>query len=337
MPSTTVVQVSSSSPETAIVRQAAQILREGNLVAFPTETVYGLGADALNHFAVEKVFQAKGRPADNPLIVHIASFDQISEIVREVPPPARTLADCFWPGPLTLVMKKTRSVPDIVTAHLDSVAVRIPRHPVTLALLRELGRGMVGPSANRSGRPSPTEAQHVIDDLAGRVDYILDAGPTEIGVESTVLDVTRHPPLILRQGGLSRETIEAIVGNVTVAVSEHDLARSPGTRHRHYAPNPKVVLVAEGNARHFAELVKGAHADGARVGAIVHSERLDRHGVDRSFRVEDPSPEAFARLLFRAMRDLEKEGVDLLIIEEVKEQGIGAAVMDRLRRASSHP
>src|SRR3989304_5735813 len=242
MPETKLIIMSLEKPDLEGLKEAADILRKGGLVVFPTETVYGLGADAVNADAVKRVFDAKGRPPDNPLIVHIADRHQLIDLADEVPEKGQRLAKEFWPGPLTLVVKRTFLVPDIVTAGLDTVGIRMPDHPVALALIEEFEGGIVGPSANLSGRPSPTSAQHAMDDLKGRGDVVLNAGPTEIGIESTVLDVTVDPPVILRWGGLHKESLEDIIGPVRGAADVELLKRSPGTRHRHYAPRAPVVL-----------------------------------------------------------------------------------------------
>ncbi len=319
-----------------MIEAAAEILHAGGLVAFPTETVYGLAADALNETAVKKVFGAKGRPSDNPLIVHVSNSDQLFDLVDEMPEKGEVLAKKFWPGPLTLIVKRTFLVPDIVTANLDTVAVRMPKHPVALALIGKLDRGIVGPSANLSGRPSPTTAAHVIADLAGRIDLVLDAGPTEIGVESTVVDVTIDPPVILRFGGLPKEKIEDTIGPTQVSEVEELLRRSPGTRHRHYAPRAKIILVEEGNRHEFARLLKLHRQQGKKVAGIVHSSSLVNLERGEFFRALPSSVDFFARMLFRLLREMDELGVELLLIESVKEEGLGAAIMDRLRRAASN-
>ncbi len=334
LPDTRLITVSLENPDLNTIAEAADILRQGGLVAFPTETVYGLGADALNQEAVKKVFVAKGRPADNPLIVHFADHGQLIDLVDEIPEKAQALGKEFWPGPLTLVMKKTFLVPDIVTAGLDTVAVRMPDHPVALALIEEFGGGLVGPSANLSGRPSPTTGAHVMEDLRGRIDMIVNSGPVEIGIESTVVDMTVDPPVILRPGGLHRESLEDIVGEMNVTYDADSLRRSPGTRHRHYAPKAKVVLVPEKGNVALSRLLQEYRQQGKTVGCIVHSPELARIESGGFFKVL-PSPiDFFARYLFRTFRELDQEGVDVIIVESVEDRGLGTAVMDRLRKAS---
>ena len=332
---TELVKVTRDFPEDAIVARAAEILRTGGLVAFPTETVYGLGADALNVTAVEKIFRAKGRPADNPLIIHIATIEQLYELGRGIPAAVEKLAAAFWPGPLTVVVRRQAFVPDIVTAGLDTVAVRMPRHPVTLALIKKLSSGIVGPSANLSGKPSPTTAEHVYDDLKGSIDLILDAGPTEIGVESTVVDVTTVPPTILRFGGLIRERIEQIVGTVQSTSEDMAWRRSPGTRHRHYAPRARVVLVKAGGHAELSAALSRYQREGMKVGCIIHSHQLSIRDIGKLSVLLSSNIDEFARLLFDTMRKLDELGVDVILVEEVPEIGLGVAVMDRLRRATA--
>lgn len=334
MPETKLVSISIEDPNMDAIREAAAVLRNGGLVAFPTETVYGLGADALNEDAVRKVFEAKGRPPDNPLIVHIADHRQLVDLADEISEKGQRLAKEFWPGPMTLVVQRTFLVPDIVTAGLSTVGIRMPDHPVALALIEEFDGGIVGPSANLSGRPSPTNSRHVMDDLIGRIDMVLSTGPTEIGIESTVVDVTVDPPVILRSGGLHKESLEDIVGPVRLAADDEMMKRSPGTRHRHYAPKAGVVLVREGSVDEITVKIKEFRQQGKSVGCIVHSHELSKIESGDFFKVL-PSPVDFlARYLYRTLRELDNVGADVILIEEVSESGLGAAVMDRLRRAA---
>jgi L-threonylcarbamoyladenylate synthase len=331
---TKILSVSPTDPDPGAIEQAAEVLRAGGLVAFPTETVYGLGADVLNLEAIKNVFEVKGRPSDNPLIVHVAGTKQLDDIVDEIPDKGKVLGEAFWPGPLTLVMKRTILVSDLVTGGLDTVAVRMPDHPAALALIRAFGEGIVGPSANLSGRPSPTTANHVYDDLRGRVELILDAGPTVIGLESTVVDVTVDPPVILRLGGLTRERIEEVVGTVeTEATGSHGV-RSPGTKHRHYAPKARVILSRMGDPAGFSAVVREQRQLGKNVGCIVHSPLVSRLESGDYFRVLPSSMEIFGRYLFRTLRELDALRVDVIVIEGVEEHGLGATIMDRLKRAA---
>lgn len=334
MTETKLLHIAPGNIDADIIDQAAGTLRRGGLVAFPTETVYGLGADVLNADAVKKVFEVKGRPSDNPLIVHVAGTRQLDDVVDEIPENGKTLAETFWPGPLTLVLKRTILVSDLVTAGLDTVAVRMPDHPVALALIRAFGEGIVGPSANLSGRPSPTTAQHVDDDLRGRIELILDSGPTTIGLESTVVDVTVDPPVILRLGGLTRERIEEAIGKVQTDTSGDRRERSPGTRHRHYTPRAKVVLVPHADTQKLASVLQEQRQAGQKVGCIVHSPLMAKLESGEFYRVLPTSIEIFARYLFRTLRELDAMRVDVIIVEGVDEHGLGATVMDRLRRAA---
>ena len=320
----------------AAIEEASHILQQGGLVAFPTETVYGLGANALDEKAVAKVFEAKGRPSDNPLIVHVAAIDMVTQFVLEIPDKGVTLAREFWPGPLTLVLKRRQNVPNLVTAGLETVAMRVPNHPVTLELLKKFNGGIVGPSANTSGKPSPTTADHVYHDLHEKIEMILDAGPTVIGVESTVIDVTVDPPVILRIGGLSREKIEATIGEIHWTNSEDLLKRSPGTRHRHYAPNARVVLFRKEDTGAFNALIHREKKSKNKIGAITYSKNLREIEATSTHITLESSVEYFARNLFRAIRELDRMEVDVMLIESVDETGLGAAVMDRLRKAAYH-
>ena len=307
----------------AEIAAAAGLLREGQVVGFPTETVYGLGADAFNSEAVGRIFAAKDRPADNPLIVHVADVAGARAVVAEFPPLA-VKAAARWPGALTLVLPRGPRVPDIVTAGGATVGVRVPAHPVALALLREFGGPVAAPSANRSGRPSPTLARHVLADLDGRIPLILDGGATDVGLESTVVDLTRAVPLVLRRGGVTLETLRAALGPVDCLSGQDTeaVARSPGLRHRHYAPRARVVIVAEGEGE---AALRGA----GRAGLIA------RRVVDGEFvRVLPASPEGFARGLFAALRELDELGLERIVVEGIDEAGLGAAIMDRLRRAA---
>jgi L-threonylcarbamoyladenylate synthase len=308
----------------AAIARAAEVLQRGGLVAFPTETVYGLGADALDAAAVGKIFAAKGRPADNPLIVHVAAPEQARALARAVPPAAEQLMS-LWPGPLTLVLPRAPVVPDATTAGQDTVAVRIPGHPAALALLRACGRPLAAPSANRSGRPSPTTAQHVLADLDGVVEVILDGGPCAVGLESTVVDATRPVPMVLRMGGLPLEALRTVVGAIDMLSGQDPeaMSRSPGLRHRHYAPRARVVLVAPGEA---------AALGGPTV--AVMSQQPRPPGFVGRWQVMPTALEGYAQELFAALRELDAPEVETIVVETVPEVGLGRAIADRLRRAA---
>ncbi len=324
---------------------ASNLLREGELVAFPTETVYGLGADALNPDAVLSVFAAKGRPADNPLIVHIFDRSQL-EPLCEIPDRASILMDAFWPGPLTLLFPRKRSVPDQVTAGLPTVAIRMPSHPVAAALLKTCAIPVAAPSANRSGRPSPTTALHVLEDMKGRIPLILDGGPCDVGLESTVLDLCHGSPVILRPGGITRDMIMdvlgeevAVAGSVLRPLQPGEKALSPGMRYRHYAPSGTVTLV-DGNTDRVVAVMKQMClqdiADGRRSCVLCFSEHVPL--LSGCF-PHDMGPAEnhaeIARRLFDILRRLDQEGMETIYSEVIPPEGVGLAVMNRLGRASS--
>jgi L-threonylcarbamoyladenylate synthase len=302
-------------------------------VAFPTETVYGLGADAMNESAVRKIFEAKGRPADNPLIVHVGGPGDVERVAEGVSADAFRLIERFWPGPLTLVLKRKAEVPAIVSAGLPTIAVRMPASAIALELIRRAGTPIAAPSANRSGRPSPTSAAHVLEDLGGRIDMIIDGGQTQVGIESTVLDMSGGTPTILRPGWVTREQIAEVTGPVLEPASEADLRRSPGTRYRHYSPRARVLLVTGGTPA-LLERICRRGLKTFPVGLISHT-RIE---------IDDPNFHAihleksagdYARSIYGALRELEGEGAGEIVVEGIDETGEGAAVMERLRRAAS--
>lgn len=307
------------------IAEAAAIVRAGGLVAFPTETVYGLGALATDAGAVARAFAAKARPADNPLIVHVASLAELRGIAAPLGPLASTLAARWWPGPLTLVVAAHPALPRVVTGGLDTVAVRIPAHAAAAALLAAVGAGVAAPSANRSGRPSPTTSAHVLADLGADIDAVIDGGATAVGVESTVVDARGSAPIVLRDGAVTRAQL-----GLDDADIDHDaeVQRSPGSRHRHYAP-ACTVRGAEPGA--VAAVVAAAVATGARVGVIATAPVAAPAVTVALFR----DAEDLARRLYAALRDAEAAGVDLVVVETVPETGVGRAVMDRIRRASA--
>jgi L-threonylcarbamoyladenylate synthase len=310
------------------IRRAAVAIRRGELVAFPTETVYGLGANALNAEAVAKIYKAKGRPSDNPLIVHVDGAE-MAERAAKMNWMARFLTESFWPGPLSLVLNATGEVPDITRGGLPTVALRMPDNEIALALIRASQVPIAAPSANRSGRPSPTDAAAVRYDVGESVAYILDGGPTEIGVESTVLDVTGATPVILRPGGLSRERIEERLGMKVLMPEDADAAerkRSPGTRYRHYAPKIPLILAHSGEEARIAE------SEGKKWAWLGMREPSG----EPSLKVIFSDTGEYAKELFRALRALEKSGAELIIAEEPESAGIGLALRDRLVRAAGN-
>ena len=334
------VSVDPEAPDARVLARAGAILRAGGLVAFPTETVYGLGAHALDAAAVRRIYEAKGRPDYNPLIVHVADTDAAGRVAREVPERARLAARAFWPGPLTLVLPKRDGVPDIVTAGLDSVAVRVPAHPVALALLRASGLPIAAPSANRFTELSPTTAAHVVKGLGDRVDLVLDGGPTSVGIESTVVDLTGERPVLLRPGLVSREALERVLGPVALPaeVPEGEAPRaSPGMIERHYAPRAELRLVT-GDARALLALAVTLEAQGHRVGVVAlggagASEAADTLPPGR-WRALPDDPAGFAREVYATLHDFDDLGLDLVLVQEVPAGDAWAGVRDRLQRAS---
>jgi L-threonylcarbamoyladenylate synthase len=330
---TLLLQIRAEQPQEDLIQQAASVICGGGLVAFPTETVYGLGADAMNEVAVQKIFQAKGRPADNPLIVHISSRPMLDRVALDVSKKAEALMARFWPGPLTLVLQRNEEVAPTVSAGLATVAVRMPNHKIALALISKADTPIAAPSANRSGRPSPTTAAHVLEDLNGRIAMILDGGQTAIGIESTVLDVTQDVPLILRPGWVTQEMLEEVAGEIHQAISEEELRRSPGTRYRHYSPRARLMLLENASAefihRICTELLKTE-----RVGLISRTPVLIDEARFSAILLKDSAAE-YARRIYGALRELDEKNVDAIVVEGIEEAGEGAAVMDRLRRAAS--
>lgn len=328
------VRVDPENPDPETLQRAAAVLRDGGLVAFPTETVYGLGANALDPAAVERIFRAKGRPSYNPLIAHCPDAVAARELAAGWPDGAERLASAFWPGPMTLVLPKRALVPDIVTAGLPSVALRVPAHPVAHALLEAVRLPLAAPSANRFTELSPTTAAHVVKGLGGRVDLILDGGPTRVGIESTVVDLTGPEPVLLRAGSVSADQIARVLerelrlpGRIDGAVARP----SPGMVDRHYAPRAELRVVAADDRAGAGELVRAARRAGRRVGALVRGEPAFE-GVE-TIRLPD-EPHGFARELYAALHELDDRGCDLIVVEEVPPGSGWAGVRDRLARAA---
>jgi L-threonylcarbamoyladenylate synthase len=329
---TQVIRLDPERPRLDAIEQAGSIIRDGGLVAFPTETVYGLGADAMNERAVQRIFDAKGRPPNNPLIVHVTDRQMLDHVAIDVNEKAQHLIERFWPGPLTLVLERSSKIAPSVSAGLSTVAVRMPANTIALELLRAARTPIAAPSANSSGRPSPTLAAHVVEDLGGSIDMILDGGPTEIGIESTVLDVTVEPAVILRPGWITLEELTREIGAVASEASSDELRRSPGTRHPHYSPRAKVVLV-EGGSRELIEGICRKYLREGAVGFIGHTPISLDDGNFHSI-VLGSSARDYAKEIYAALRELDREDVRVIIVQSIAEHGEGAAVMDRLRRAS---
>jgi L-threonylcarbamoyladenylate synthase len=336
------------------LKYASDILRNGGLVAFPTETVYGLGANALNEEAISKIYEAKGRPADNPLIVHIADKKDVEAVSEStIDEDTAKLMKEFWPGPLTIVLQKADRIPSIITAGLDTVAVRMPAHPVALALIKEAGVPVAAPSANSSGKPSPTRAEHVIKDLYGRVNIIIDAGESNVGLESTVLDITVRPPMILRPGGVTPDQISEIVGEVDIdrAImgkgdeNKECTPKSPGVKYKHYSPEATVIVVAgrlSDITDKIIELSREYISKGYKVG-IMATEQTKKNYRNEEFAAKDievislgdrDKPETIASRLFWILREFDKRNVQIVLAESIDNTGIGLAIMNRLNKAA---
>ncbi|WP_188207616.1 L-threonylcarbamoyladenylate synthase [Alkalibacillus aidingensis] len=320
------------------IKEAAEWLKQGKTVAFPTETVYGLGADATNEAAVQKIFEAKGRPADNPLIVHVGKVDTVKEYVKEIPSHAWILMNEFWPGPLTIILPSKGVFADNVTAGLETVGIRIPDHPHAIALLTLAAIPVAAPSANRSGKPSPTSSEHVMDDLKGRIHGVLDGGQTGVGVESTVIDCTLDRPMILRPGGVTKEEIEATIGPVDVAPSllkDDDAPRSPGMKYKHYAPDVPIWIV-EGGAENMNKVANELKQQGKHVGFMVSQERAQQLGVEKDLILGERSQlNEMTSRLYDQLRKIDQLNYDIVLAESFSKIGIGVALMNRLERAAS--
>lgn len=332
---TLVVKIEDPASSENDLRVAGQIIASGGLVVFPTETVYGLGADALNPKAVEKIFVAKGRPQDNPLIVHIHDSSVLDILCTDIPLEARKLAKRFWPGPLTMILKKKDIVPEVVSAGLDTVAVRMPSHPVALKLIEYSGTVIAAPSANLSGSPSTTEAQHVIRDLTGKVDMIIDAGECSIGVESTVISLAGPIPILLRPGAVTPEEIQNEIGTIEIdkaVFSQLEQGRkvsSPGLKYKHYSPKARVILI-EGTSEQFADYVN--RKGGENVFALCRDNTSILLNV-RSLQYGNTSQEQ-AKMLFSSLRKLDDLGAETVYAQAPDKNGIGLAVYNRLLRAA---
>ena len=314
------------------IKQAAAILQNGGLVAFPTETVYGLGANAYDEEAVLNIFKAKGRPADNPLIVHIYDEKQLFEIVSEIPQKAKMLIDKFWPGPLTIVMNKSEKIPDAVSAGLKTVAVRMPVNKVALQLFKECNLPIAAPSANTSGKPSPTSFKHVFEDMNGKINGIIDGGNCDVGVESTVVDMTEDIPSLLRPGGVTLEQLCDVLGELRCAYEykEGVAPKSPGMKYKHYAPKAKVIVV-RGNLQKYID----KHSiEYKKIGVLAYSDvKLPDNAVLKYF---GNNPSEFASNLFRYLREFDDLGVDVIYAEDIDDKGINLAVRNRLYKAAGY-
>lgn len=327
------------------LQEAGEIIRQGGLVAFPTETVYGLGGDALNPESSKKIYAAKGRPSDNPLIIHIADMEHLGKITKEIPQSAYQLADAFWPGPLTMILPKSEAVPSQTTGGLDTVAVRMPSHPVAMEFIKAAGGYVAAPSANLSGKPSPTTAKYVMQDMDGRIDMIIDGDGVDIGLESTIVDLTGEKPMILRPGYITEEMLDKVLGQVEIdqtlfRADSKEAPKAPGMKYRHYAPKGELVLVEgspEAVVSYINEQTRMHKERGERTGIIGTSEMADRYEAD-SVKIAGSRKDeaAIARQLYTFLREFDDEDVAYMYAESFAGAGMRQAIMNRLLKAAGH-
>ena len=343
---TKVVKIDKEQIDDEKLMEAAEILRAGGLVAFPTETVYGLGANALNEEAAKKIYAAKGRPSDNPLIAHISKPEELAPLVKEVPEAGKKLMEAYWPGPLTMIFPKSDIVPYGTTGGLDTVAIRMPDHPVALELIRRSGVPIAAPSANTSGRPSPTKAEHVMEDLHGKIPMILDGGAVMVGVESTIIDFTETVPVILRPGWITKESMEEFLGcevlmNTSLKASDHGIPRAPGMKYKHYAPKAQMVLVLgddqEKVVDHINQLAKEQKEQGKKIGIIASDETKDLYQADEVVSVGQRAHlETVTAHLYDVLREFDHKDVDMIYSEGFEGEPLSEAIMNRMVKAAGH-
>lgn len=336
---TKIIRINPKNPQISKIRQASKIIKSGNLVAFPTETVYGLGANALDPKSVKKIFVAKGRPSDNPLIIHISNVADLGILVDYIPNTAYALMDKFWPGPLTLVLKKSKIVPKITTGGMNTVAIRMPENKIAHALIKEAGVPIAAPSANISGRPSPTTPEHVSNDLNGKISMIIDGGKTKIGIESTVVDLTRKTPMLLRPGGVTLEQLQDVIGKIAIhpIIQERKTKldyRSPGMKYRHYSPNAKIILIEgpknKANAK-ILQLFTQFKKQEKKVG-IMSTDNF-AYKSDMTIFVGD-NFDAISANLFKTFREFDAKKIDIVLVHGISRSGLGLGIMNRLEKAA---
>jgi L-threonylcarbamoyladenylate synthase len=336
---TRVFKIDKKQPQILRIIEAATLLRRGKLVAFPTETVYGLGANALDSSAVKKIFEAKGRPPDNPLIIHIYDRNEIYLLARKVPQITEKIIDRFWPGPLTIVLKKSKIVPKITTGGLDTVAIRMPQNKIARLLIKEAGVPVAAPSANLAGRPSPTLAKHVLEDLKGKIELIVDSGQTKIGIESTVIDLSTKTPTLLRPGGVTLEELHKAIGNL--AVHPHlkgkklkSLSRSPGMKYRHYSPAAKLILIEGAKQdvnKKIMQLIRRYKMKQKRVGIMITDKTAQKADMKKYIGMDSRQ---IATNLFRWLREFDANKIDVILVQGISHKGLGFGVMNRLGKAA---
>lgn len=343
---TKMIQIDPINIDQEKIKEAGELIAEGELVAFPTETVYGLGGDALRPDASAKIYAAKGRPSDNPLIVHVADFADLEKIAKKVPPQAKRLADAFWPGPLTMIVWKNDKVPYTTTGGMNTVAVRMPNHEVALELIRKSGCLIAAPSANTSGRPSPTEASHVAEDLDGKIAMIVDGGPVGIGIESTIIDLTEQVPMVLRPGYITVEMLEEVLQEKVIMdpgiVASDDITKpkAPGMKYKHYAPKAEMIIVdgqQDAVVEKINELVGQAKSQGKKVAVIATEENKDYYQSDVVLCIGKRADEdSIAKHLYSILRECDELSVDAIYSECLQTPRIGQAIMNRLLKAAGH-
>lgn len=322
------------------IQQAAELLKKDEVIAFPTETVYGLGANAKSDRAVKKIFEAKGRPSDNPLIIHVSKPQDVELYAEEVPEKAKILMETFWPGPLTIILKKKEGeLSTLATANLKTVGIRMPKNEIALALIEQSGLPIAAPSANLSGKPSPTKFEHVYTDMAGKIAGIVDGGETGVGVESTVLDCTEEIPVILRPGGVTKEELEKVIGEVRLdpaLIEETEKPKSPGMKYKHYAPKAPMYIV-QGSQAFLQQMVDKFQQEGNRVGVLTTDEAKDFYRADVILSCGTRTNlETIAHNLYDALRTFDETAVDVILSEAFPNTGIGSAIMNRMMKAASH-
>lgn len=340
---TVIYKLNETNIDMDLIKKIGLVLREGGLVAFPTETVYGIGANALNGEAILNIYKAKGRPSDNPLIVHIDDINHLSKYAKEINEDAKKLMNEFWPGPLTLIFKKTKLIPDTISGGLDTVAIRIPSNKIARYIIKEAKVPIAAPSANISGRPSPTAAKHVIEDLYNKVDIIVDGGNTNIGLESTVLDVTDAIPVILRPGGVTKSMIEKVIGKVNIddsLINKELVPKSPGMKYKHYAPKGSLIVVSgdeEKVVNKINEWVKEKEKEGYSVGVIATTE-TSKHYKCKNIEIigDKHNHNQIAANLFNVLRKMDENNIDYIYSQAFSEEDIGMAIMNRLMKAAGN-
>ncbi len=343
---TVMLKIDSDNIEQSKINQACEILKSGGLVAFPTETVYGLGGNALEPQAAGRIYAAKGRPSDNPLIVHIANEAMLEELVEEISEKAKLLSNHFWPGPLTMIFRKKRIIPNETTGGMDTVGIRMPSHPVALALIEQSGVAVAAPSANASGKPSPTRAKHVLEDLDGRIDMILDGDDAQIGLESTIVDTTCEPPVLLRPGFVTREMLEKVIGPVDVDPAVYEKVengvkpKAPGMKYRHYAPKAELTLFRgdmEKVTRHINKKIEEDICQGRTPGVFVSQETRKQYekGVVLCMGTRSDE-ETIAHCMYDVLREFDRLNVDVIYGEAFEQDNLGQAIMNRLIKAAGY-